>query len=58
MKAIQFTTPLRRPVLCNPIRKRTMADVDFTPKPIPTRRQRKLHKAVEIASPKLFNFFG
>lgn len=58
MKAIQFTTPLRRPVLCNPIRKRTMADVDFTPKPVPVGRKRKLQAAMEIASPKLFNFFG
>ena len=38
MKAIPAA--INRAMSCAPIRKRTMADVDLTPKPLPVRRKR------------------
>ena len=55
MKAIPAT--INRAMSCAPIRKRTMADVDLTPKPLPVRRKRKLELA-NTSSPRLFNFFA
>ena len=55
MKAIP--TAINRTMSFAPIRKRTMADVDLTPKPVPVRRKRKL-ELVNASSPRLFNFFA
>ena len=55
MKAIPAA--INRAMSCAPIRKRTMADVDLTPKPLPVRRKRKLELA-NTSSPRLFNFFA
>lgn len=63
MKTISFTSSLRiNPIIIgiidpNPIAKRTMQDVDFTPKPVPARLKAKRKVSFEIATPKLFNFF-
>jgi hypothetical protein len=55
MKAIPAA--INRAMSCAPIRKRTMADVDLTPKPLPVRRKRKPELA-NASSPRLFNFFA
>jgi hypothetical protein len=55
MKAIPAA--INRAMSCAPIRKRTMADVDLTPKHLPVRRKRKPQFA-NASSPRLFNFFA
>ena len=63
MKAISFTSSLRiNPIMIgivdpNPIAKRTIQDVDFTPKPVPVRLKAKRKVSFEISAPRLFNFF-
>lgn len=63
MKTISFTSSLCiNPTMigivdANPIAKRTIQDVDFTPKPVPARLKAKRKVSFEISAPRLFNFF-